>query len=111
MAIYAGETVRVYADAQDWDDTPMSPADVTGVSVVITNKFGEVIVDGGEMVWSNDETRWLYVWDTPTEGGAYSVEVIFATPSGTSVDVRKVNLSNARGEKRRDASHFVRGSD
>ena len=109
--IYAGETVRVYADALDWDNSPMSPVNVDGVSVVITNKYGDTVVDGGEMDWVQEETRWLYVWDTPEDAGSYSIEVIFATNEGTSVDVRKVTLSAPRNEKRRDVDYFYRGRD
>jgi hypothetical protein len=111
MAIYAGETVRILANVDDWDGTPMSPASVEGVSVFISNKYGDTLVEGGEMEWVPQEAQWQYSWNTPDEGGVYSVEVIFAASDGTSVDVRKVTLSSPRSTKKKSPDYFVRERD
>jgi hypothetical protein len=110
MAIYAGESVRIYADADDWDGTPMSPADADLVTVTITNKYGET-VETGVMTWNNDEGRWLYTWASPVEAGAYSIQVTLADADETSIGVRKVTLTSPSGSKSRDNLHFVRGID
>lgn len=93
MAIYAGETVRVLALGEDWDDTPLSAAQADA-EVLITDVDG-VLVESGPMVWVAEETRWRYDWDT-TVPGAYTIEVQFSTAEGTSIDVRRVTLEAPR---------------
>lgn len=93
--IYAGETVRVNAQGDDWDDTPLSPAQTDEVTVDITDGNG-LLVESGTMVWLPQDTRWVYDWNTPTVAGSYSIEVTFWIQGQTAVDVRRVTLDAPR---------------
>jgi hypothetical protein len=95
MAIYAGETVRVYAQGEDWDDTPLSPVQADVVQLVVIDNTG-VVVEASPMDWITEESRWRYDWDSPPVAGSYSIEVSFNTETGTSIDVRRVNLAEPR---------------
>jgi hypothetical protein len=97
MAIYAGETVRIFAQGTDWDGTPLSPSEVNDVEILITTADGEE-VSRDSLFWIAEESRWSGDWDTPLEPGPYCIEVTMWMEDETnSVDVRRVTLESSRG--------------
>lgn len=111
MAIYAGETVRIYATTLDWDDTKVTPS--TGVAeVTIYDDQARAVVDSELMTWVSERSRWEYDWATGP-AGTYTVELtsILNADGDVSKEVRKVRLSDPRPERSRDTTHYVRERD
>lgn len=101
MAIYAGESVRIFADITGWDGNPMTPGLVQSATVTITDKYGDAVVVDGPLMWNSTVQRWMYQWESPEVAGSYDIEVVFRAGDGTSVDSRRVKIDSPRREPQR----------
>ena len=63
MANYAGETL-VISNTATQDGVAVTDDDVEGVSIIIYDSEGEIVVAETTMTWDAVQERWEYVWDT-----------------------------------------------
>jgi hypothetical protein len=81
MTDYAGETYVVFATAEDFDDTPLTPDDVDSVEVIIYDRAFTELVAQTAMTWDPDAEEWQYEWDTDAvDPGTYRAKVIVLGP-------------------------------
>lgn len=94
MAIYAGETVKIFSTSLDWDNSPVTP--VTGnASVTIYDNDGLVVLQSAQMEWVSERSRWEYHW-LQENPGTYRIEVSVLSGVDVAKEVRTVKLVSAR---------------
>lgn len=109
MAIYAGETVRVFATTLDWEDSQVTPSNGVA-SVVIYDENGREVALG-PMTWVNARGRWEYDWK-PVYAGTYVVEVTSLMNDGdVAKEIRRVSVESTRPRPSRDTERFYRLRD
>lgn len=107
MTIYAGETVKVFSRALNWDNSPVTPSDAA-VVVTVYDELGLTSVQDAPMAWSNVTQRWEYDW-LPALPGSYRIEVTVNGPGQyVSKEVRAVTVASARVVVPAPG-HFIRG--
>lgn len=82
MTLYVGETTRIRSTANDFDDNPLTDADVTSVKLDVTRKSDSaVILSNITMTWDSTHEYWYYDWvtntATPIAAGAYRAKVTY----------------------------------
>lgn len=85
MALYAGEVMRVSTNATGLDGQPLTPTDVSGVSLKVLDGGGNVVLSEQAMAWDVGSSKWFYDWNTTAvDPGTYRGKVTVHTSNGDS---------------------------
>lgn len=94
MTKYAGEEYLIVHRAWDFDDVPLTPADVTAVKIRIVGPDGTDVLAETPMVWDAPASRWKTDWKSPSVAGTYRVRCSVWGPDGEQAfEVRRLRLA------------------
>lgn len=97
MAIYAGESVRIFADISGWDGNSLTQ--VNSALVSIYDEAGNAVVAAAPLTWNVTVQRWMYQWDSTDLPGTYDIEVDFRTLDGRTLDARTIRIEAPRRQQ------------
>ena len=83
MTQFAGEEYRIASAPTGYRGEALTPADNPTLTITILNKDKTVLVDEAVMVYSAEDSKWEYMWDTlGLEAGTYRYRVTITGDDG-----------------------------
>lgn len=97
MTKYAGEDLRIWASAKDWDKQPMGPEDLVAVKLTLWDVGAEVdtetpLLDDVDMGWDADEEIWTYFFEFPAAGSYRAKHVFVGLDGKESIEWRRYRV-------------------
>ena len=83
MAIYDGETSRIKVTVTDFNDEPVTSAQVVSATVSLYDTLSNYAFQDEDLTWDATEQYWYYDWQNALPGSWTSV----ATFTGASFEV------------------------